>query len=165
MLPFPMVVVSRHEQAALLRELCDLSVRIPVPISSAASANRSPVSPFFATLTDNSQPIENPTTLSPAFATLTRFVEPNPCVCHSYKKQGGWGVSRFPSSPRSHPLHYLWPPTAHTRTPATPFLSCAYFTALCIPGVGVGRDFPLRQKPIRNIQVLPCRSSLLGMRL
>jgi hypothetical protein len=49
------------------------------------------LSPFLATLTDSSQPIENPATLSPAFATLTSFVNPNPFVCHSYEKHPGWG--------------------------------------------------------------------------
>src|SRR5580692_11602590 len=62
-------------------------------------------SPFPATLlprvrakgTDSSQPIENPATLSPAFATLTSCVNPNPFVCHSYRKHRGWRTLSSPS--------------------------------------------------------------------
>ena len=49
-----------------------------------------PVTSFIATLTDHSQLAENPATLSPFSATLTGHVKPNPCVCHSCKKHGGY---------------------------------------------------------------------------
>jgi hypothetical protein len=58
------------------------------------------LSPFPTTLTNSLQLVEKTTALSPAFATLTCFVTPNPFVCHSYKKQGGWGVPVDPISLR-----------------------------------------------------------------
>ena len=58
-----------------------------------------PVTPFPATLAVHSQLCENPATLSPLPATLTRCVKPNPCVCHSYKKHGGWGTHLNRKSP------------------------------------------------------------------
>ena len=61
-----------------------------------------PVTPFPATLAYHSQLAENPATLSPLPATLTSYVKPNPCVCHSYKKHGGWGTHlnrKSPSAP------------------------------------------------------------------
>jgi hypothetical protein len=56
--------------------------------------------PRRATLALDSQLTENPATLSPFPATLTSRVNPNPFVCHSYKKHPGVGVSRqiFPLS-------------------------------------------------------------------
>ena len=48
------------------------------------------LSPFLATLTDESQPTENSATLSLVVATLTSRVNHNPFVCHSYKKYPGW---------------------------------------------------------------------------
>jgi hypothetical protein len=70
--------------------------------SSLATASVTPFpvypEPRRATLADHSQLTENPATLSPLpvypeprRATLTGCVKPNPCVCHSYKKHGGWG--------------------------------------------------------------------------
>src|SRR5579859_6273556 len=59
--------------------------------SSLATA---PLTPFPATLTGESQLIENPAALSPVLATLTRHVHHNPFVCHSYKKHPG---ARIPS--------------------------------------------------------------------
>jgi len=67
----------------------------PRSVDCQLSAVSSPVSPFVATLTDSSQPIENPATLSPVFVTLTSRVNPNPCVCHSYKKHPGVGCPSF----------------------------------------------------------------------
>src|SRR5579859_1212712 len=59
--------------------------------SSLATA---PLTPFPATLSGESQLIENPAALSPVFATLTRPVHHNLFVCHSYKKHPG---ARIPS--------------------------------------------------------------------
>ncbi len=53
--------------------------------------NSSSLSPFPATLTDDSQLAENPATLSPVPATLTTRVNHNPFVCHSYKIHPEWG--------------------------------------------------------------------------
>jgi hypothetical protein len=131
-----MVIVGKPKQAAppVLPELCDLGLKIPIPTSSFAPANTAPVSPFRVTLADNSQPIETVTTLSPVSATLRRFVNSKPFVCHSYKKEVGWvpAFFLFRIPPSSLPLAS----PAHTRTPAILFLSCAYFTTLCIPGGG-----------------------------
>ena len=64
------------------------------PVGCELSAvNCPPLSPFPATLTDPPQLTENPATLSLAFATLTRHVKHNPFVCHSYRKQPGWGTA------------------------------------------------------------------------
>jgi len=62
------------------------------PIRSSLAT--SPITPFPATLTGESQLIENPAALSPALATLTRHLRLNPFVCHSYKKHPG---ARIPS--------------------------------------------------------------------
>jgi len=59
-----------------------------------STVNRLPVSPFPATLTDDSQLTENSATLSPVPATLTSRVNPNPFVCHSYRKHPGAHPSR-----------------------------------------------------------------------
>jgi hypothetical protein len=74
----------------------------PLPQKPAA------LSPFPAILTSNSQTVENAMTLSPVSATLTSHVRANPFVCHSYKKQPGWGytlpvhaISSALHSPRS----------------------------------------------------------------
>jgi len=53
-----------------------------------STVNCLPVSPFPATLAANSHLTENSATLSPVPATLTRRVNPNPFVCHSYRKPG-----------------------------------------------------------------------------
>jgi hypothetical protein len=49
------------------------------------------LTPFLATLTDNTQLAENPATLSPAFATLTHFAQSKSIVCNSYTKSPGVG--------------------------------------------------------------------------
>src|SRR5579859_5012862 len=54
----------------------------------------SPITPFPATLSGESQLIENPAALSPVVATLTPHLHLNPFVCHSYKKHPG---ARIPS--------------------------------------------------------------------
>jgi hypothetical protein len=61
----------------LLAVGCELSLRL---------------SPLPATLTRNLQLTENKTTLSLFRATLTSRDKHKSFVCHSYKKQGGWGV-------------------------------------------------------------------------
>jgi hypothetical protein len=61
----------------LLAVGCELSLRL---------------SPLPATLTRNLQLTENKAALSPFRATLTGRVKHKSFVCHSYKKQGGWGV-------------------------------------------------------------------------
>src|SRR6476660_4510964 len=58
--------------------------------SSLATA---PLTPFPATLSGESQLIENPAALSPVVATLARHVHHNPFVCHSYKKHRGSHLS------------------------------------------------------------------------
>src|SRR5580658_10089070 len=58
------------------------------------SVNSTALSPFPATLAGPEQLHENAATLSPAFATLTDRVKHKSFVCHSYKKQGGWGYPR-----------------------------------------------------------------------
>src|SRR5579859_2209014 len=62
--------------------------------SSLATA---PLTPFPATLSAESQLIENPATLSPVVATLTRHLHLNPFVCHSYKKHPGGGCTLQPA--------------------------------------------------------------------
>ena len=57
-----------------------------------STVNHPSLSPFPATLTDNSQLTENPATLSPLPATLTSRVKPKSFICHSYKKTPGVGV-------------------------------------------------------------------------
>jgi hypothetical protein len=59
--------------------------------SSLATA---PLTPFPATLTDDSQLTENPAALSPVPATLMSRVNHNPFVCHSYRKHPGSHLSR-----------------------------------------------------------------------
>jgi len=56
------------------------------------------LSPLFATLTSCVQATENTATLSSFPATLTSNVKPKSFVCHSCKKQGGWGVPSRHSS-------------------------------------------------------------------
>src|SRR5579859_5846186 len=53
-----------------------------------------PLTPFPATLSGESQLIENPDALSRVVATLTCHLHHNPFVCHSYKKHPG---ARIPS--------------------------------------------------------------------
>ena len=82
--------------------------------SSLATA---PLTPFPATLSGESQLIENPAALSPVVATLARHVHHNPFVCHSYKKHRG----SHPSSQRSFRSGFSRPnflPTRHS-PPAT----------------------------------------------
>lgn len=63
------------------------------PFSFKPSAyNGFTLSPFAATLTDSSQPIENPTALSPFPATLRGRVKHKSFICHSYKKTPGVGT-------------------------------------------------------------------------
>src|SRR5579859_2494932 len=62
--------------------------------SSLATA---PLTPFPATLSGESQLIENPAALSPVLATLTRHLHLNPFVCHSYKKHPGGGYTLQPA--------------------------------------------------------------------
>jgi len=76
-----------------LLERCATVLPLSVGCQLSAVSSLS-LSPFAATLTDSPQLIENPATLSPAFATLTSRVNPNPFVCHSYKKHPGWGYPR-----------------------------------------------------------------------
>ena len=80
--------------------LCTPSLCVkPSPLSFANPAlptldipSMPPLSPLFATLTAHSQATENKATLSPFPATLTSHVKHKSFVCHSYEKQGGWGV-------------------------------------------------------------------------
>jgi hypothetical protein len=69
MLPFHMVVAANPFQAPLLRGLCALCVKIPIPFLCSASRNRPALSLFPATLTN--------TLPSKFFA------------CRSYKNTGG----------------------------------------------------------------------------
>jgi hypothetical protein len=108
----------------------------------AFCAKKASIHPFRATLASPQQRIENPSTLSLAFVSLTRLVSPNPFVCNAYRKQGGvilffWLFS----DPANFVTSCLWP--THER-PATPFLSYAYFTLLCIPQST--RPVPLRSR-------------------
>ena len=60
--------------------------------------NCSSSTPFLATLTNHSQPIENAITLSPVFASLTDTVKHKSFACRSYKKHRGWGTLLDPNS-------------------------------------------------------------------
>src|SRR5579859_5471524 len=60
--------------------------------SSIGRKLSSPLGPLFATLTSCVQAAENTATLSPFPATLTSNLKHKSFVCHSYRKQGGWGV-------------------------------------------------------------------------
>src|SRR5580658_7014280 len=90
--PQPLCETSVH--SAPLRYLFSGSLN-----SKVSTINLSSLSSFAATLTDTPQSTENKTTLSPAFVTLTHFVNPNPLVCHSYKKHPGWGTHPRAFSP------------------------------------------------------------------
>ena len=84
----------------------------------------SPVTSLSATLTGPLQLIEKAATLSPFAATLTSFVKPKSFVCHSYKKQGGWGTpfSSLRGSANSAPLRYplLFSVSSPARNPRGP---------------------------------------------
>jgi len=58
-----------------------------------SSLSTAPLTPFPATLSRESQLIENPAALSPVLATLTRHLHHNAFVCHSYKKHRGSHLS------------------------------------------------------------------------
>ena len=107
-----------------------------------------PLSPLPATLIDPRQLNENAATLSPASATLTRSTQSKPFVCHSYRKHWGGGAVQFSRYSSRQPKRFpLFPqPAIHARTgtPATPFLSSAYFTVPWIPG---GGGHPLQTSP------------------
>ena len=77
------------------------------------------LSPFPATLTDNSQLVENSATLSLAFAALTDHVKHKSFACHSYKKHRGWGqgLRSFASFTSS----ISRPATRHSLLNAIPF--------------------------------------------
>jgi hypothetical protein len=96
-----MVILGNHVPATLplLHVLCALRVEIPIPTLRTAPQESRALSPFGATLTCNSQLIENTMALSPAFATLTGNVSHKPFVCHSYKKQGGVSATVLPAQP------------------------------------------------------------------
>jgi hypothetical protein len=94
----PKTTVSTISRYASLRPPSALSSLMSRPAtphfcSRPGSSHGLPLSPFLATLTSNSQLVENPTTLSPAFAALTRCVKSKSFVCHSYKKPPGVWVS------------------------------------------------------------------------
>jgi hypothetical protein len=79
----------------------------------------------------------------------------NSCISNVYKKPQGGG-------PRQHPKFVnsslaAPPPAAHTRTPATPIPSMAYFTILWIPGGGV-RTLPVGQ-PILAVVLRSSRAT------
>jgi len=73
-----------------------------------------PLSPMFATLTSYVQAAENTATLSPFPATLTSYVKHKSFVCHSYRKQGGWGVpAAFQIWPSVSTVQFLASSTSH----------------------------------------------------
>jgi hypothetical protein len=82
----PLAPIAPFEQSLLCRRPFLLAVGCEL-----STDNCHPVSPFPATLTDDSQLTENSATLSPVPATLTSRVNPNPFVCHSCRKHPGWG--------------------------------------------------------------------------
>jgi len=86
--------------------------------SSLATA---PLTPFPATLSGESQLIENPATLSRVLATLTRHLHLNPFVCHSYKKHPGWrgAIVNFFVAQTSAcaPLGHLTPASSESKHP------------------------------------------------
>jgi len=83
---FPLSPLNRR----LLAVGCELSCRL---------------TPLFATLAGSLQTAENIATLSPFPATLTSHVKHKSFVCHSYKKQGGWGtLSKYSPSCLASPL-------------------------------------------------------------
>ena len=124
--------------------------------------------------------------LSPAFATLTDNVNRKPFVCHSYKKTGGWGIRNAPHSavPRlSSGCSFdrsaaIVPLRTHSNTRNSNSFMRLLHDSLDTPGVGscrlprmLARDdrlgrvrsrLPLRQKPARNIQLLPLLPYHLG---
>ncbi len=77
------------------RELSAVSCKVSLPVTPlfATLTDQPSVSPVFATLTNHPQLTEKKATLSPFPATLTSSVKHKPFVCHSYKKQGGWGYT------------------------------------------------------------------------
>src|SRR5271168_3821153 len=94
---------STSSRPAVYRTACEKACALS-PLS-ATLANSAPASPFFATLTDNSQVAENTATLSPFPAHLSATVNNKSFVCLSFKKQGGcppFAPARFPV-PRSFP--------------------------------------------------------------
>jgi hypothetical protein len=56
------------------------------------------LTPLLATLGRALQIAEKSAALSPLFATLTQPFTPKSCICHSYEKQGGWGVLQVGSA-------------------------------------------------------------------
>jgi len=75
-----------------------------------STLNRSSLTPFFATLTNHLQPIENAITLSPVFASLTDIVKHKSFACHSCRKHRGVGYtaqSKFLSSPHVFPNSFV----------------------------------------------------------
>jgi hypothetical protein len=96
-----------------------LTILLPaLSIGCQLSAVSYPLSPFPATLTNPLQLTENSTTLSPVFATLTSHVKPKSFICHSYKKQGGWGYPLASPYLFTSLFHYFFPYTRSAMLPS-----------------------------------------------
>src|SRR5271156_6685005 len=123
---------STSSRPAVYRTACEKACA-PSPLS-ATLANSAPASPFFATLTDNSQVAENTATLSPFPAALSDTVNHKSFVCQSLQKtpRGGYppfAPARFPV-PRSFPTFKLSNlPTILTPDPQWPLPSSGKRTA------------------------------------
>src|SRR5580692_5400373 len=112
MLPFPMFRSQSPIYLAQLRTIPLSTSAISAPsvlrrtgslthtVPQAPPAQKcTHLSPLAATLTDQSQLIEESITLSLAFATLTGRVKHKSFVCHSYKKHPGVGIPSRHSLP------------------------------------------------------------------
>src|SRR5271155_4875198 len=89
---------STSSRPAVHRTACEKACALS-PLS-ATLANSAPASPFFATLTDNSQVAENTATLSPFPAALSHTVNHKSFVCQSLQKTPG-GVPALRTCPFS----------------------------------------------------------------
>jgi hypothetical protein len=126
--------VNRARQSAL-----HYPIAAPPRCPDAARTSRYvPTSLLFATLTSSPQLSENTATLSPFPATLTRYVKPKSCVCHSYRKHRGWGMTLLPSRslfPYTAPAHARKNPHTNARQPKSFHALTSHFSAY--RGVGV----------------------------
>ena len=155
-------MVTVASRPPLLRELCALRVEVPILTSRTVPQASRALSLFSATLTDHSQPIENAMALSPAFATLTGNVNRKPFVCHSYKKQVGWGypASSLPQIPPASLPAASFCARRNARNTIS-FISLLHNSRT--PGGGVPPIFPHARNESATSKCYPWQSPLLGL--
>jgi hypothetical protein len=127
---------------AALSQLCSFAEQIPAKASTPT--------PAFSI--DSKRPSSNPFPLLPLQMPLSIF-HYRPCrTCR--KRSNSIPFMRLRTLSCTQGMGYLGVRCRicpHTRTPATPFLSCAYFTVLCRPrGGGPSRHSTLTTSSTRN---------------